>query len=95
MSRFSTAEAEFLFDAAFTFLGSKLRDFDGVDDHSIGVMVLGGRGVGEGVVGLVGGFGVPPGNVISSFPLGLEGDGLFIPVIDGGRYRIHGHDVAH
>ena len=40
MSRFSAAEAEFLFDAALTFLGGKLGYFDGVYNHSIGVMVF-------------------------------------------------------
>ena len=58
-------------------------------------MGFGIRGVGEGVVGLVGGLGVSFGDVISSFPLGLEGDGLLVPFIDGGRDGVHGHDSVH
>ena len=56
---------------------------------------MGGRGVGEGMICLVGGFGVPPGDVVSSLPLSLEGDGFLVPIVDGGRYSVHGHDVAH
>ena len=41
MSGFSAAEVESLLDAALTFLGSKLGDFDGVYNHSIGVMGFG------------------------------------------------------
>ena len=55
VSRLSAAEAEFLLDAAFSFLRSELRDFNGIDDHSIGIMVLDRRSVGEGVVCLMGG----------------------------------------
>ena len=84
MSRLLATEAEFLLDAASAFFQCELRDFDGVDDHGVRVMGFGIRGVGEGVVGLVGGFRVPLSDVIHSFPLGLEGDGLFIPVVDGG-----------
>ena len=29
------------------------------------------------------------------FPLGLEGNGLLVPVIDGGGDSVHGHDLAH
>ena len=58
-------------------------------------MGFGIQGVGEGVVGLVGGLRVSFGDVISSFPLGLEGDGLFVPFVDGGRNSVHGHDSAH
>ena len=39
--------------------------------------------------------GVPPGDVVGMFPQGLEGNGLLIPVVDGGGDGIHGHDVAH
>ena len=55
VSGLSAAEAEFLLDAAFSFLRSELRDFNGIDNHSVGIMVLGRRGVGEGVVCLMGG----------------------------------------
>ena len=95
MSGFSAMEAKLFLDTAFAFFRGKLRDFDGVDDHGVGVMGSGIQGVGEGVVGLVGRLGVSFGDVISSFPLGLEGNGLFVPFIDGGRNSVHGHDLAH
>ena len=47
------------------------------------------------MVGLVRGFRVPPGDVVSSLPLGLEGDSFLVPVIDGRGYGVHGHDAAH
>ena len=47
------------------------------------------------MVGLVRGFRVSFGNVICSFPLGLEGDGLLIPLVDGGGNGVHRHDSAH
>ena len=47
------------------------------------------------MVGLVGGFQVSLGNVIGSFPLGLESDGLLVPFFDGGGDSVHGHDAAH
>ena len=53
MSRLSATEAEFLLNAASAFFQGELRDFDGVDDHGIGVMSFGVQGVGERVVGLV------------------------------------------
>ena len=95
MSRFPASEAEFLFNAAFAFFRSKLGDFDGIYNHGIRIMGLGGRGVGERVVGLVGGFQVPPGDVIGSLPLSLEGYGFLVPIINGGRYNVHGHDAAY
>ena len=69
MSRFSAAEAELLLNAAFAFLGGKLGDFDCIYDHGVGIMGFSGREIGERVVGLVGGFRVPPGDVIGSLPL--------------------------
>ena len=47
------------------------------------------------MVGLVRGFRVSFGNVICSFPLGLEGDGLLILLVDGGGNGVHRHDSAH
>ena len=47
------------------------------------------------MVGLIGDFRVSFGDVIGLFPLGLEGDGLFVPVVDGGGEGVHGHDAAH
>ena len=55
VSGFSAAEAEFLFNARSTFFQGELRNFDGVNDHGVGVVRLGVRGVGKGMVGLVGG----------------------------------------
>ena len=49
----------------------------------------------EGLIGLVGGFGVLLGDFIGMFPLGLERDGILVPVINGGRDCVHGHDVVH
>ena len=95
MTGFSAVEAELLFYAAFAFFWGEFGDFDGIDDHGVRVMCLGVGGVGEGVVGLVGGFQVSLGDVVSPFPLGLEGDSLLVPFIDGGRDGVHGHDAAH
>ena len=94
VSGFLAAEAEFLLDATSAFFRGELRDFDGVDDHGVGVMGFGIHGIG-GVVGLVGGFRVSFGDIISSFPLDLEGNGLLIPVVDGGGNGIHRHDAAY
>ena len=95
MAGFSATEAELLFNASFAFFRGKLRDSDGVDDHSVGVVGFGIRGVREGVVGLVGGFGVPFGDVVSSLPLSLEGDGFLAPFVNGGGDGVHRHDAAH
>ena len=95
ISRFLAAEAKFLLNAVFAFFGSKLEDFDDVHDHGVSVVGLGGQGVGERVVGLVGGFRVPPGDVVGLLPLSLESSGLLVSIINGGRNGIHGHDAAH
>ena len=95
MAWFSAAEAKFLLDATFALFWSKLRDFDGIYDHSVGVVDLCIRGVGKGVVGLVGGFRVSPGDVIDPLPLGLEGDSFLVPVVDGRGDSVHRHDVVH
>ena len=93
MSGLSTAEAESFLHTLLSFFSSKFSDFDDVYIHGIGVTSLGGGG--EGMVGLMGGFRVPFGDFFSALPLGLEGNGLFVPVIDGGRDRVHGHDLVH
>ena len=56
MAGFPAAEAEFLFNATFAFFWGKLRDFDGINDHGVGVVGLGVGGVREGMIGLVRGF---------------------------------------
>ena len=55
MSRFLAAEAKLFLNATFAFFRSELGDLDGIYDHGVRVVGLGGRGVGERVVGLVGG----------------------------------------
>ena len=47
------------------------------------------------MVGLVGGFGVPLGDVVSSLPLSLEGNCFLVPFVDGGGGGVHGRDAAH
>ena len=93
MSRFSAAEAKPFFYALLTFFGSKCAHFDNIDIHGIRVSCLGGSR--EGLVGLVSGFGVPFGDFVGVFPLGLVGDGLLIPVVDGGWDSVHRHDLVH
>ena len=95
VARFSAAKAEFLFNAAFAFFRGELGDFDGVNDHGVGIVSFSVGGVGEGMVGLMGGSGVSLGDVVGSLPLGLESDGLLVPFVDGGRDGVHGHDSAH
>ena len=92
---FSAAKAEFLFDAAFSFFWGQLRDFDCIYDHSVGVVGLGGGRVGEGMVGLMGGPGVSLGDIVGSLPLGLESNGLLVPLVDGGGDSVHRHDTVH
>ena len=87
MARFSAAKAELLLDAAFAFLRGKLGDLDRIHDHSIRVVGLGVGGVREGVVGLMGRSRVSLSDVVSSLPLGLEGDSLLVPFVDGGGGR--------
>ena len=95
MAQFSAAEAELLLNATFAFFWGELGDSDSIDDHGIRVMGFGVRRVGEGMVGLVEGFCVSFCDVVCTFPLGLEGNGFFIPFVDGGRDGVHRHDVAH
>jgi len=43
----------------------------------------------------VGWFDVSPSDFVGAIPLGLEMNGLFIPVANGGGDGVHGHDTAH
>ena len=95
MTGFLAAEAVFLFNATFAFFWGKLGDFDGIDDHGVGVVGLGVGGVREGVIGLVRGLRVSFGDVIGLLPLGLESDGLLVPFFDGRGDGVHGHDSVH
>ena len=93
MSRLSAAEAESFLHAFLVFLGRKFPYFDDIYIHGVGVTSFDGGG--ERVVGLVGRLRVSFGDFFRAFPLGLERDGLLVPVIDGGGDSVHGHDSAH
>ena len=93
MSGFPTTETESFLHAFLAFFCRKFSYFDDVYVHGVRVTGLGGGG--EGMVGLMGGFRVSFGDFFGTFPLGLEGNGLFVPVIDGGGDCVHGHDSAH
>ena len=93
VSRFSAAEAESFLYAFLSFFGSEFANFDNIDIHGVGILSFGGGG--EGLVGLVSGFGVSFGDFVSALPLGLEGDGFLIPIIDGRRDSVHRHDLVH
>ena len=89
----SAAEAESFLHTFLAFFSCEFSYFDDVYVHGVGVTGLGGGG--EGVVRLVSGFRVLFRDLLSVFPLGLEVNGLFVPVVDGGRDGVHGHDSAH
>ena len=93
MPGLSAAEAKSFLHAPFSFFSGEFSNLDNVYVHGVGISGFGGSG--EGVVGLLSQFGVPFGNFFSTFPLGLEGNSLFIPVIDGRRNGVHGHDSTH
>ena len=93
MSGLPTAEAKPLLHTLLAFFSGKFPDFDNVHIHGVGVVSFGGGG--EGMVGLMGGFRVLLGDFFGALPLGLEGNGLFVPVVNGGGDRVHGHDSAH
>ena len=92
MSGFSAVEAESFLNTSFAFFSREFADFDNVDIHGIGISNFGRSR--EGLIGLMGGFGVLLGDFIGTLPLGLEGDGFLIPIIDGGDC-VHGHDMVH
>ena len=93
MSRLSTAEAESFLHAFLVFFGREFSYLDDIYVHGVGVTSLGGGG--EGVVGLMNGPRVSFGDLFGSFPLGLEGDGHLVLVVNGGGDGVHGHDLAH
>ena len=93
MFGFVAVEAKPFLYAFLVFLRGEFADFDNVNVHSIRVMGLG-RSC-EGLVRLVSRFGVLLGDLIGMFPSGLEKDGFFVPIVDGSRNGVHGHDVAH
>ena len=93
MSGLSATKAESFLHAFLAFLSREFPYFDNIYVHGIGVTSFGGGG--KGVVGLMGRFRVSFGDFFSAFPLGLERDGLFVPVIDGRGDSVHGHDSAH
>ena len=83
---------ESFLNASLAFFSGEFADFDNIDVH--GIRVSGFRRGREGLIGLMGRFGVPFGDFISVFPLGLEGDGFLVPIINGEGDCIHGHDTA-
>ena len=93
MSGLSATEALSFLHTLLAFFSPKYSYFD--DGHVHGIRVSGFGGIGEGLVRLMNGFRVLLGNFIGAFPLGLEGNGLFIPVIDGSRDSVHGHNATH
>ena len=93
MSGLSATEAESFLHTFLAFFGSKFSSFDDVHIHGVWVSGLG--GVGERLVGLVSGSGVLLGDFVGTFPLGLEGNGFFIPAVDGGGDSVHRHNTTH
>ena len=93
MSRLSAVEAQSFLHAFLMFFGGEFSNFDDVYVHGVGISGFGGSG--EGMVGLVSGFGVPFGALFGVLPLGLERNSLLIPAIDGGRDSVHRHDLVH
>ena len=93
MSGLSTTKAEPFLHAFLAFFSREFSYFDDIYIHGVGVTSFSGGG--EGMVGLMGGFGVSFGDFFGMLPLGLERNGLCIPVFDGGGDRVHGHDSPH
>ena len=93
MSRLSAAEAESFLCAFLLFFSREFSDLDDVYIHGVGIPGFGGGG--EGVVGLMSRFGVLFGDFLGALPLGLEGNGLLIPVVNGRGDSVHRCDSAH
>ena len=93
MSGLSAVEAESLLYTLLLLFGSEFSNFDDVYVHGVRVIGLGGGG--EGMVGLMGRFRVSFGDLFSAFPLGLEGNSLLVPVVDGGGDCVHRHNSVH
>jgi hypothetical protein len=75
------SETEAFLHESLSFFWGELANFDDVDNHGIGVV---GGFWNKGVVPLFGGLSVPGGNLFGALPLGLEGGGFFVPLVDGG-----------
>ena len=93
VSVLSAAEAESLLHTFLAFFSSKFSNFNDIYVHGAGVTSFGGGG--EGVVGLMSGFRVLLGDLFSVLPLGLERNGLFVPVFDGRGDSVHRHNSTH
>ena len=93
MPGLSATEAESFLHAFLAFFGCEFPYFDDIYVHGVGVTSFGGGG--EGVVRLMGRFRVSFRDFFSALPLGLERGGFLVPVVDGGRDSIHGHDSVH
>ena len=83
----ATAEAKSFLHAFLPFFGREFSYFDDIYVHGVGIASFGGGG--EGMVRLMGGFRVSFGDLFSTFPLGLEGNGFLVPIIDGGGDSVH------
>ena len=88
-----TTEAESFLHGFLAFFSHKLSYFDDVHIHGVWVSSFG--GIGEGLVGLMSGSRILFGDFIGAFPLGLEGNGLLIPAVNGSGDGVHGHNLAH
>ena len=93
MSGLSATEAESFLHTFLAFFSPKYSNFDDVHVHAIRVLGLG--GVGERLVGLVSRSGVSLGDFVGAFPLDLEGNGFFIPAVNGGGDGVHRHNTMH
>ena len=93
MSRSSAPKAESFLNTSLALLSGEFANFDNINIHGIRVSGFGRSR--KGLVELMGRFGVSLGDSFSTLPLGLEGDGFLIPIVDGGGDCVHGHDAVH